>query len=77
MVGLAFLTDLLRAPAFTYRVNQLDTIVPITSDTVGATVLEYLDRLSELNRCPECGRPMFMREARKLQHIHHHHVREG
>ncbi|MDE3089539.1 MAG: glycoside hydrolase family 15 protein [Chloroflexota bacterium] len=38
------------------------------------TVLEYLDKLSELALCPTCGNPRYSRELGKLrsEHTHHH-----
>ncbi len=42
------------------------------------TVLEYLDKLSELDLCPTCGNPKYAREADKLrdEHTHHHNFQE-
>ncbi len=38
------------------------------------TVLEYLDKFSELDLCPTCGNPRYSREQSKLrnEHLHHH-----
>jgi glucoamylase len=38
------------------------------------TVLEYLDKLSELSLCPTCGNPIYSRDLAKLrdEHTHHH-----
>jgi glucoamylase len=43
------------------------------------TVLEYLDKLSELNLCPTCGNPLYSRELAKLrdEHTHHHRFQQG
>lgn len=37
-------------------------------------ILEYLDKLSELDLCPVCGNPRYSRELDKLrtEHTHHH-----
>jgi glucoamylase len=39
------------------------------------TVLEYLDKRSEMDLCPTCGNPRYSRELGKLrdEHTHHHH----
>lgn len=34
---------------------------------VVATVVEYLDKISHLNLCPECGHPLFLRERRRIR----------
>lgn len=38
------------------------------------TVLEYLDKLSELELCPICGNPRYSRELNKLRDEHTHHA---
>ncbi len=40
-----------------------------------ATVLEYLDKRSELDLCPTCGNPRYSRELGKLRDEHTHHQR--
>ena len=39
------------------------------------TVLEYLDKRSELDLCPTCGNPRYSRELGKLRDEHTHHQR--
>ncbi|HET6382596.1 MAG TPA: glycoside hydrolase family 15 protein [Armatimonadota bacterium] len=34
------------------------------------TVLEYLDRISSLQLCPQCGNPLFSKEGRRMRHEH-------
>jgi GH15 family glucan-1,4-alpha-glucosidase len=36
------------------------------------TVVEYLDRKSELSCCPECGQPLFTKEREKLRQLRQH-----
>lgn len=55
--------------------NEPLSVSPLTWShaTVVATVLEYLDRVSELSICQTCGHPTYMRETPKLRHVHRHH----
>jgi GH15 family glucan-1,4-alpha-glucosidase len=60
--------------------NEPLSVSPLTWShaTVVATVLEYLDRLSEMSVCEVCSHPTYMREAPKLRHVHQHHeARKG
>ncbi|HEY1011571.1 MAG TPA: glycoside hydrolase family 15 protein, partial [Herpetosiphonaceae bacterium] len=41
--------------------------------TYVATVVEYLDKLSELAICADCGRPLYTKEDRRLKHQRIHH----
>lgn len=58
--------------------NEPLSVSPLTWShaTVVATVLEYLDRLSEMSVCEVCAHPTYMREAPKLRHAHQHHEPE-
>jgi GH15 family glucan-1,4-alpha-glucosidase len=49
--------------------NQPLSVSPLTWShaEVVATVIEYLDKVSALNRCPTCGQPLFLRERQRVR----------